>query len=207
MMDALSAARCFQCMQALTRKHGRFTVQDLVEAGFRDFHVRNYVTLCRSMRTIERRFDIAQQVGGARHAYRVIDNFPPLLLAPNDDLAAIAALVLNGLSTSSRGREALDRQHRLWVALRGLRQTTASELAFAASLADRPVTSRQSLMYLCDLEAAAIVSRSGEQFRLLPRANSGPRPVLSVSGRILDLNLMRAVNVTATEPLNHGRVA
>lgn len=207
MMDALSAARCFQCMQALTRKQGQFTVQELVEAGFLDFQVRSFLTLCRSMRTIERRFDIAQHVGGARHAYRVIDNFPPLVLAPNDDVAAIAALVLNGLSTSARGREALDRQHRLWIALRGLRQATASELAFAASLADRPVTSRQSLMYLRDLEAAAKVTRSGERFRLLPRANSGPRPVLSVSGRILDLNLMRAVNVTASEPVNQGRVA
>ncbi|MGL5447477.1 MAG: hypothetical protein ACRDBL_09225 [Rhabdaerophilum sp.] len=204
MMDAMSSVRCFHEMQALTRKHGRFTSNDLIKAGFKDFHVRSYLIFCRARKAIERLFNEPQDTGATCQTFRVIDVFPPMLLTPNDDKAALSALVVAGLARSSRDREGLDRCKRLWTGLRGLRQTTPAELAFAASLEDRPVTSRQALLYLIDLASAGYVARLDDQFRLLPGANSGPHPVAILSGRILDLNLMRTVNVTASQI---GRVA
>lgn len=205
MMDALSSIRCFHLMEKLTRSRGHFTRAELVEAGFKDFHVRSYLTLCRSRRAIERRFNLPQQAaGGVHHAYRVIETFPPVTLTANDDIGALSALVLPALARSGRDREAFARQKRLWIGLRTLRQVSHTELAFAASVDGQIIAPRQSLSYLADLASAGYVARSAGQYRLLPQCNTGPHPVLTQAGRVLDLNLMRAVNVTAS-PI--GRVA
>lgn len=206
MLDALESIRCFQTMQSVTRRHGRFRMQDLVEAGFKSFQVRAYIQLCLSRRAIERLFDEQQPRGAMVKAWRAIDEFPPAIIAPSDDLKAVAEAALAGVGRTARDRDAIERHRRLWNGLRALRQTTAIELAYAASGEAFPIRTRQALVYLLTLTAAGyVVRQQGDLFRLLPGMNKGSCPVVIRQNRVLDFNLMRAVNVTASETT--GRAA
>lgn len=206
MLDALESIRCFHVMQSVSRRHGQFTLQDLVEAGFKSFQARAFVQLCAAQRAIERRFDRPLPQGGMAKTWAVIDEFPPVRLAPADDARKVADLALSGLGRTHRDRDAIERHRRLWNGLRALRQTTASELAFACSGEQASISVRQALAYLLALATAGYAVRQrGDLFRLLPGMNTGSCPVIVRGNRVLDFNLMRAVNVNASQ--NGGRAA
>lgn len=206
MLDALESIRCFQTMQIVTRRHGRFRMQDLVEAGFKSYQARAYIQFCLSRRVIERLFDEQMAQGSMAQTWRAIGEFPPVRLAPSDDLRKVADAALSGIGRTARDREGIERHRRLWTSLRTLRQTTAIELAFVASGEECRITSQQALIYLLTLTSAGyVVRQQGDLFRLLPAMNSGSSPIIIRQKCVLDFNLMRAVNVTVSE--TSGRAA
>lgn len=113
-------------------------------------------------------------------------------------------------SRRSEGAQMGQRQQALWTAMRSLRNFTPAELAFAASTEDLPIGSDTARSYVRDLRLAGyVVNLGAASYRLLPSRNTGPRApiVLRTERAAFDLNLMRAVNVTAPEMINHRRVA
>lgn len=110
-------------------------------------------------------------------------------------------------SRRSEGAQMGQRQQALWTAMRNLRSFTPAELAYAASTAELPIAGDTARSYVRDLRLAGYVANVGAaSYRLLPARNTGPRApiVLRTERAAFDLNLMRAVNVTASEI---GRVA
>lgn len=113
-------------------------------------------------------------------------------------------------SRRAEGAQMGQRQQALWTAMRSLRNFTPSELAFAASTEDLPIGADTARSYVRDLRLAGyVVNLGAASYRLLPSRNTGPRApiVLRTERAAFDLNLMRAVNVTAPETVNHRRVA
>lgn len=102
-------------------------------------------------------------------------------------------------------------QQAMWTALRSTGTTTAEELAMAASSADRVISPITARTWLAALERCRLVYRlpGTRSVRLLPRSNTGPRAPILLENGYFDINLMRAVNVTASSPVNHepGRAA
>jgi hypothetical protein len=102
-------------------------------------------------------------------------------------------------------------QQAMWTALRCTATTTAEELAMAASSPDRLVSPITARAWLAALERCRLVYRlpGTRSVRLLPRSNTGPRAPILLENGYFDINLMRAVNVTASSPVNHepGRAA
>lgn len=120
-------------------------------------------------------------------------------------------IVRDGEAPPARRLEGSDmglRQQALWTAMRGLRTFTPAELAQAASTEVLVIGSETTRSYVRDLRIAGYLSQVGDGgYRLLPSRNSGPRApiVLRAQRGAFDLNLMRAVNVTAQPAGNHDR--
>lgn len=94
----------------------------------------------------------------------------------------------------------------LWTAIRGLRQFSPAELALAASTENLAVRGAVQ-PFLAALTGAGYLDRlTPSVYRLRRARDTGPRaPILtSEDGSLFDLNLMRAVNVTAQSSLQHG---
>lgn len=111
-------------------------------------------------------------------------------------------------SRRSEGAQMGQRQQALWNAMRVLPMFTPAELAFAASTDELPIGLETARSYVRDLRLAGYVAHlGGVSYRLLPGRNSGPRApiVLRAKKAAFDLNLMRAVNVTASQ--TSGRAA
>jgi hypothetical protein len=107
----------------------------------------------------------------------------------------------------SEGAQMGLRQQALWTAMRSLKTFTPAELAYAASTDALPIGSDTARSYVRDLKLAGYVAPlAGTAYRLMPARNTGPRApiVLRAEQAAFDLNLMQAVNVTASEI---GRVA
>lgn len=111
---------------------------------------------------------------------------------------------------------ALDQSEQaMWTALRSGATLAPAELALMASTEARPVSTVQARLYLESLRLAGFVHRvpGSQACRLLPRMNTGPRaPIVQLAQGCtdvaFDLNLMRAVNVTAQPTVQHdGRAA
>lgn len=96
----------------------------------------------------------------------------------------------------------------LWNAMRQLRQFTARELAFAATTEDLTVKEKTARAYLLRLSKAGIVVKIAPAnprlgtlatWRLMPRANTGPRAPAVTREGVFDVNLQCLVNVTPSE--------
>lgn len=105
------------------------------------------------------------------------------------------------------GRTQLDeRRQALWTAMRSLKQFSATELALAAST-ETITAGGAARPYLTLLASAGYVDRlDPSTYRLRRVRDTGPRApiVMNEDGTLFDLNLMRAVNVTAQPAVNHG---
>lgn len=109
------------------------------------------------------------------------------------------------------GKAQLDeRRQAIWTAMRSLRQFSPAELALAAST-ETIAAGGAVKPYLTLLADAGYVDRLDQTtYRLRRARDTGPRApiVMQADGTLFDLNLMRAVNVTAQPAVNHtGRAA
>lgn len=199
MLDPSDSMRCFDLMARATRRQGGFLIADLLKGGFREHEVRAYLRLCMSRGVVEQFDKHVYPTGAIALRYRCLDDLPPLIISANDDVRALAAAVIKRICRNSREAAAVQRQWHLWTSLRVLRSAIPSELAFSATTDEVRVSEEQARRYLFQLAAVGYVERHNGVFRLLACRNTGPNPVLIQRGRAVDLNLMRAVNVTASQ--------
>lgn len=181
--------RYWHVMSALQRAYGTFTSRVLVDiAGDRHRKtIEHYLAYLLEERVIE---VCSQRAGNApSRGYRIVNmgDAPPLRRQP-------------GLA---------GRQQALWQAMRSLPAFGSAELAITASTEALVIARETASGYIMDLMRAGYVIEVGEPrrgnrtlcYRLLPAHNTGPRApvVMRSQGGCFDLNLMKAVNVTASQ--------
>lgn len=204
MLDALTAIACFDRMRALSHQGG-FTVAELVSAGSADHAVRGYLRYCLDQKAVETVPE--RHIVNGRHVirYRVLSTLAPVLVTDQDQVPQIREALRSRLVRRASDREVANRQANLWTALRALRVAELRALAFHAQTEAVLIRATHARSYCAKLAATGYVSLSEDgHVRLSVRRNTGPFPVLIIGNTLLDLNLMRAVNVTAQPSLQHG---
>lgn len=174
----------WRLMRGLQRHYGYFTspaLLDLAGQGHRKT-AENYLAFLKAEGVIET-VNASQRLGEA-HRYRILrdGDAPPARRADGSMMG--------------------ERQQALWTAIRALRAFTPSELAMAATTERLPIGSDTARSYVRDLRIAGfLASVAPSTYRLLPARNSGPRApiVMRTEGAAFDLNLMRVVNVNASQ--------
>lgn len=208
MLDPSDCIRCFDLMARATRQNGGFLIIDLLKGGFRAHEVRAYLRLCMARGAVEQFDKHVYPTGAIALRYRCLDDLPPMIISPNDDVRALALAVVKRICRTRREATAMQRQSRLWTSLRVLRNTNPTELAYSASTEDVRISTDQARHYLLQLTAVGYAVKNQDAFRLIAGRNTGPNPVVITRGRAFDLNLMRAVNVTVQPTVQHdGRAA
>lgn len=209
MLSALESITCFDLMRQLTRANGHFTVRDLITNTRPDHSVRAFIRLCLDRAAIElspiRRASEDRKFTG----YRTTALLPPILEVHVNDIARVRLELTRRLGGRATDQAVFQQQSALWTALRALRNVESRAIAFYASTEERPITVQTARFWLNRLAQAEYLTAHGDgHFTLRPTRNHGPAPVLVRGGLVLDLNLMRAVNVTAQPSLDHtGRAA
>lgn len=209
MMDAVRSILCFDAMQAATRSAKGFTVGDISGPDFRDEEVRAYIKFCMASQAVE--IIPERHTRDGRHVilYRAVADLAPVIVSPGEDLGKARAMLTERLAKHGRDRAAIARQTNLWTAIRGLRVFEVRTLAFHARTEDVWISRAHATAYVRALCSGGYVSACDDgYFRLSVAKNNGPFPVLALRGLLVDLNLLRAVNVTAQPVIQHdGRAA
>lgn len=93
----------------------------------------------------------------------------------------------------------MDGQQKLWIAMRSLREFTAEELGYAASM-DAPVPRNTVTTYLRRLAAAGYLIQTSNAYRLKPSMNTGPEaPKILATHSVWDPNRGALVGDATTE--------
>jgi len=210
MMSAVRSILCFDAMRAATRRSKGFSVADIATGDFRETEVRAYLRLCMARGAVEIVPERRTRAGRHVILYRAVDDLPPLLPPTDDEAPQVRKLLMARLVTRKRDADLAAKQSNMWTALRALRVVDARALAFHARTEDVQISTDTARLYLGRLFLSNYVSSGGDgYFRLSAAKNTGPFAVLAMHGLVVDLNLMRPVNVTAQPLLQHddGRAA
>ena len=209
MMSAIRSILCFDAMRAATRRAKGFAVADIAAGDFSETEVRAYLRLCMTRGAVEVIPERHTRAGRHVILYRALDDLPPLLPPSNEEAPQVRRMLMARLIGRKRDADLAAKQSNMWTALRALRVVDARTLAFHARTETVQISTDTARLYLGRLFLANYVSSGGDgYFRLSAAKNTGPFAVLAMHGLVVDLNLMRSVNVTAQPVVQHdGRAA
>lgn len=209
MIDAIRSILLYDAMQRATRLAKGFAVSDIARGDLGEEAVRGYLRFCIAHQAVEIVPERATRAGRHVILYRATAELPPVLVNAGDDTAIVRKMMIARLLRRRRDNELATKQANMWTALRALRTVEARSLAFHARTETVQISVDTARLYLLRLSLGGYVHIEGDHhFRLSVAKNTGPFPVLAVRGLLFDLNLMRAINVTAQSSLQHnGRAA
>lgn len=209
MMSAIRSILCFDAMRSATRRAKGFTVADIAAGDFSETEVRTYLRLCTARGAVEVIPERHTRAGRHVILYRAVDDLPPLLPPTDEEAPQVRQMLMARLLGRKRDGDLAAKQSNMWTALRALRVVDARALAFHARTETVQISIDTARLYLGRLFLANYVSSGGDgYFRLSAAKNAGPFAVLAMHGLVVDLNLMRSVNVTAQPVVQHdGRAA